>query len=194
MHRAECLEELLADFFQKEWEGVTEVVSYKGCLTVSRLDHRLEYCYTQEDLQQSMGSLEDTAADKFTVFGGYGMWLEFVRWMDGMLEPELPSWVNTIVAGLDWEQGGALTFAGTHEKDDDGEAEENDGIDEIEETEEVEEKDLVYLPRTPLLVWAKGMDRRDRAELLANALQWYVDCGKFAENTGGRNIRILVNG
>lgn len=194
MHRAECFEELLADFFQKEWEGVTEVVSYKGCLTVSRLDHRLEYCYTQEDLQQSMGSLEDTAADKFTVFGGYGMWLEFVRWMDGMLEPELPSWVNTIVAGLDWEQGGALTFAGIHEKDDDGEAEENDGIDEIEETEEVEEKDLVYLPRTPLLVWAKGMDRRDRAELLANALQWYVDCGKFAENTGGRNIKILVNG
>ena len=53
-------------------------------------------------------------------------------------------------------------------------------------------QDEAYLPQTPLLVWAKGMDIRDRTELLANALKWYVDCGRFAEKTGNRNIRILV--
>ena len=34
MHRADTLDQLLADFFQKEWEGVTEVQGYEGSLTV----------------------------------------------------------------------------------------------------------------------------------------------------------------
>lgn len=204
MHRAESLVLLLADFFREEWEGVTEVEAYEGCLTVSRLDHRLEYCYTEDDLRQSMASLKDTAADKFTIFGGYGMWKEFARWMDGVLEPELPSWVNVIAVGLDWENGGALAFAGVHDDEGDGygETEERSYPDfgdvtdgEEPGTAEQDEdgsslQNNVYLPQTPLLIWAKGMDRRDREELLAAALQWYVDCGKFAEKIRGRNVRV----
>lgn len=196
MHRADSLDQLLADIFQEEWEGVTEAAVYEECLTVSRLDHRLEYCYTKEDMRQSMHSPEDTAADRFTLFGGYGMWMEFSRWMDGMLNMELPLWVNAIVVGLDWEKGGALTFAGIHEEDDyaeeDDYEEENYAEEDYAEIEESEEK--IYVPQAPLLVWAKGMDQRDRAAFLADALQWYVDCGKFAEKIGDRNIRILVKG
>ena len=33
----------------------------------------------------------------------------------------------------------------------------------------------------------------ERGEFLTNAMQWYVDCGRFAEKTGGRNIKIAVN-
>ena len=223
MHRADSLDQLLADFFQKEWEGVTEVEAYEGSLTVSRLDHRLEYCYTEEDMRQSMRSQEETVADRFTLFGGYGMWMEFVRWMDEILNSGLPSWVNVIMVNLDWEKGGALAFAGVHEKDEDAVSEEmeekgdidlEDTVDEngtdtderhtdesdeaVPETAESAEsddssQDQVYLPPIPLLIWAKGMDRRDRAEFLLNAMQWYVDCGRFAEKTGGREIRILVN-
>lgn len=184
MHQADSLEELLADFFGKEWEGVTEVSAYEGCLTVSKLDHRLEYCYMQEDMRQSMHSSKDTAADRFTVFGGYGMWMAFARWMDGMLDDGLPSWVNAIAIGLDWERGGALTFAGSHEDND------YDGIEEIEGKDN-SIRDEVYIPRTPLLIWAKGIDRTDRIGSLERAIQRYVDCGRFTEKTGGRNIRIL---
>lgn len=181
MHRGDSLEQLLADFFREEWEGVTEVEAYEGSLTVSRLDHRLEYCYTEEDMRRSMHTVEDTDADRFTLFGGYGMWMEFVRWMDEVLNPQLPPWVNSIVVGLDWEKGGALTFAGIHEN-------EEDAI-----LEEMEEKGDTYLPQTPLLIWAKGMDRKDRTDFLTNAIQWYVDCGRFAEKTGGRTLKVLFN-
>ena len=51
----------------------------------------------------------------------------------------------------------------------------------------------VYLPQASLLIWARGMDRMERGEFLTNAMQWYVDCGRFAEKTGGRNIKIAVN-
>ncbi len=264
MHRADSLEQLLEDFFRQEWEGVTEVETYEGCLTVSRLDHRLEYCYTEEDMHRSMGSLTDTAADKFTLFGGYGMWKAFVWWMDELLNPGLPAWVNLIVVGFDWEKGGALTFAGVHEEereahraelwekadmdfeewaDDEDWEDEDDWVDEDEpesdeqdmkepeldelyknESEEephenetdmnepdMDESDMdapyinepaeqnsglqnnVYLPQAPLLIWARGMDRMERGEFLTNAMQWYVDCGRFAEKTGGRNIKIAVN-
>ena len=53
------------------------------------------------------------------------------------------------------------------------------------------QQDEVFLPQSPLLIWAKGMDRADRMMFLTSALQWYVDCGKFAENTGGRKIKIV---
>ena len=255
MHRADSLVQLLEEFLRQEWEGegVTEAVTYEGCLTVSRFDHRLEYCYTEEDIQQSMHSLKDTAADRFTLFGGYGMWKAFVRWMDELLDPGLPAWVNMIVVGFDWEKGGALTFTGVHEEekrahraelqekaDMDFEewADDEDWVDEDEpksdeqdtrepeldelyknESEEephenepdMNESDMdlpyinepteqnsglqnnVYHPQVPLLIWARGMDRMERGEFLTNAMQWYVDCGRFAEKTGGRNIKIAVN-
>ena len=200
MHRANSLVQLLEEFLRQEWEGegVTEAVTYEGCLTVSRFDHRLEYCYTEEDIQQSMHSLKDTAADRFTLFGGYGMWAEFARWMDEMLNMELPPWVNAIVVGLDWEKGGVLTFTGIHQdyicgaiQEIEETADEDAGTVETAESGE-SPQDEAYLPQAPLLVWAKGMGIRDRTELLANALKWYVDCGRFAEKTGNRNIRILV--
>lgn len=116
--------------------------------------------------------------------------------MDGMLSLELPSWVNAIAVSLDWEMDGALTFTGLHEKYmveldawEEGGEEEPDTEDSLGSGGS--QQDEVFLPQSPLLIWAKGMDRADRMMFLTNALQWYVDCGKFAENTGGRKIKIV---
>ncbi len=169
--------------------------------------------------------------------------------MDELLNPGLPSWVNMVVVGIDWEKGGALTFTGFHEEEENAELQEfwektdadfedeaygdefgtgeadmdgtgaggletdGSGAGESDMKEpDMKESDVnspdrsetsgspgglqneAYIPQTPLLIWAKGMDRRDRTEFLTNAMQWYADCGRFAEKTGGRNIRILVSG
>ncbi|MCI9650943.1 MAG: hypothetical protein HFH98_03520, partial [Lachnospiraceae bacterium] len=82
MYRAQSLDKLLADWLKPELEGVTEVEAYGGLLTVSRLDHRLEYCYGEKDFQDSVHGTGQTVADFFTVFGGYRLWETFARWMD----------------------------------------------------------------------------------------------------------------
>ncbi len=221
MHRADSLTELLADFFRQEFEGVTEAQAYEGCLTVSRLDHRLEYCYTEEDMHCSLHSLEDTAADGFTMFGGYGMWVEFARWMDTVLGMGLPEWVSAIIIGFDQENGGRLSFAGIYEEEEPDYDEEDldydqEGSDYDEEESEDDgegadshggesdqggpaegkagaESHEPYLPQVPLLVWAKGIEPQDRGQLLVNAVQWYMDCGQYAGALKRKGIHILVN-
>ncbi len=199
MHRAHSLPELLADSFRGELEGVTEAETYQGCLTVSKLDHRLEYCYTQEDMRRSMYSPGGIIADGFTVFGGYGMWKEFAGWMDAALALAIPDWVDAIVVGLDWERGGILTFAGIREglgpEESGDEGEDMDsGKESCQEGDGNEDPmEKTYLPQVPLLVWAKGMDMRDKRELLVSSLQLYVDCGRFGEAVKGRAVKILVN-
>lgn len=178
---------------------MTEAETYQGCLTVSKLDHRLEYCYTQEDMRRSMYSPGGIIADGFTVFGGYGMWKEFAGWMDAALALALPAWVDAIVVGLDWERGGILTFAGIREglgpEESGDEGEDMDsGKESCQEGDGNEDPmEKTYLPQVPLLVWAKGMDMRDKRELLVSSLQLYVDCGRFGEAVKGRAVKILVN-
>jgi len=99
MYRAQSLDKLLADWLKPELEGVTEVEVYGGLLTVSRLDHRLEYCYGEKDFQDSVHGTGQTVADYFTVFGGYRLWETFARWMDAALEKGLPDWVNVLTIG-----------------------------------------------------------------------------------------------
>lgn len=99
MYRAQSLDKLLADWLKPELEGVTEVEVYGGLLTVSRLDHRLEYCYGEKDFQDSVHGTGQTVADFFTVFGGYRLWETFARWMDAALEKGLPDWVNVLTIG-----------------------------------------------------------------------------------------------
>jgi hypothetical protein len=99
MYRAQSLDKLLADWLKPELEGVTEVEAYGGLLTVSRLDHRLEYCYGEKDFQDSVHGTGQTVADFFTVFGGYRLWETFARWMDAALGKGLPDWVNVLTIG-----------------------------------------------------------------------------------------------
>lgn len=99
MYRAQSLDKLLADWLKPELEGVTEVEAYGGLLTVSRLDHRLEYCYGEKDFQDSVHGTGQTVADFFTVFGGYRLWETFARWMDADLGKGLPDWVNVLTIG-----------------------------------------------------------------------------------------------
>ena len=63
MHRGDSIGAVLAELMEEEFEGVTEVETYEGCLTVSRFDHRLEYCYEEKDRIRSLYSEEETLAD-----------------------------------------------------------------------------------------------------------------------------------
>ncbi len=115
MHRGDSVGDVLAQMLEEEFEGVTEIETYEGCLTVSRFDHRLEYCYGEDDRIRSLCSGEETLAGWFTVFGRFGRtWMEFARWMDGLLGEDLPAWVNTVVLSLDMDRGGAVCLWGIH--------------------------------------------------------------------------------
>ena len=118
MYRADSLDRLLADSLGQELEGVTEVETYGGLLTVSRLDHRLEYCYEESDFQESVHKPEQTAADFFTVFGGYLPWETFARWLDTALEKGLPDWVNVLTIsqtlGNREGEGSVLSLTASH--------------------------------------------------------------------------------
>ena len=131
-YRADNLADLLAQLYRDELEGVTAAEVYEGCLTVSRLDHRLEYCYGEADFLQSAESAETTMADYFTVFGRFPLWRQFVQWLDGILEKGLPEWVNVILIMLDGENRDSLAFAGIHYVE---QAEEWDDEDETEAAE-----------------------------------------------------------
>ena len=206
MRRSATLAELLAEYFRKDFEGVTELEIYEGLLTVSRLDHRLEYCYGENELRKSVHSGEDTWADTFTVFGGRPMWMEFAGWMDAVLKPGLPPWVNLVEIGLDWEKGGALTLVGTYEKEEefqeefleegDGEENQEEGYARREDEKELsgEESHLgeLYQPQTPFLVWNKGLDESERQVSLNRAIGWYLDTGKYAWVLREANARVIV--
>nr|WP_300835304.1 J domain-containing protein [uncultured Acetatifactor sp.] len=118
MYRADSLDKLLADYLAAELEGVTEVETYEGLLTVSRLDHRLEYCYRETDFQQSVQETRQTAADYFTVFGGCRLWETFARWLDAALEKGLPDWVNVLTIsqalGNREGEGSVLSLTASH--------------------------------------------------------------------------------
>ncbi len=211
MHRGDSIGAVLAELMEEEFEGVTEVETYEGCLTVSRFDHRLEYCYEEKDRIRSLYSEEETLADWFTVFGRFGIWMEFARWMDGLLGEELPAWVNMVVLSLDMDRGGAVCLRGIHREDcleedewEDGWPEEDEGDaktesrildgkealgregglceDEGEETED----DAEYCPDTALFIWRSGI------EALREAAVWYAQSRREIWLMRGREVEIVV--
>lgn len=206
LHRAESLVELLADVLRTEFLGVTEAAAYEGCLTVSRFDHRLEYCYGEEDWLGSVRGEEKGQADLFTVFGRHRLWTEFSRWLDDCLGEGLPFWVNVAVLGLDPDFGGSLTFRGIHVEEEpvepeggredfwefcdaeDGEAKrERPGEDGTSgRSRRGREEYGVYCPDVPVLVWEKGLDLAGRMESLREAVGWYE--GRKGES----RVRIVV--
>lgn len=67
LYKAESLEDLMDKLF--DFSEVSRVDSYQGRLSVSRFDHELEYCYTEEDFQNYLDSKTKTLPDMFTKFG-----------------------------------------------------------------------------------------------------------------------------
>ena len=134
------------------------------------------------------------------------MWMDFAGWMDAVLKPGLPPWVNLVGLGLDWEKGGALTFVGTYEKEEefqeefleegDGEENQEEGYARREDEKELsgEESHLgeLYQPQTPFLVWNKGLDESERQVSLNRAIGWYLDTGKYAWVLREANARVIV--
>ncbi len=148
MYRAQSLDKLLADWLKPELEGVTEVEVYGGLLTVSRLDHRLEYCYGEKDFQDSVHGTGQTVADFFTVFGGYRLWETFARWMDAALGKGLPDWVNVLTIGQalgkEEGEGSILSLTGCYVEEvnlDLLELQERLGADSREDFQEEEERE-----------------------------------------------------
>ena len=148
MYRAQSLDKLLADWLKPELEGVTEVEAYGGLLTVSRLDHRLEYCYGEKDFQDSVHGTGQTVADFFTVFGGYRLWETFARWMDAALGKGLPDWVNVLTIGQalgkEEGEGSVLSLTGCYVEEvnlDLLELQERLGADSREDFQEEEERE-----------------------------------------------------
>ncbi len=148
MYRAQSLDKLLADWLKPELESVTEVEAYGGLLTVSRLDHRLEYCYGEKDFQDSVHGTGQTVADFFTVFGGYRLWETFARWMDAALGKGLPDWVNVLTIGQalgkEEGEGSILSLTGCYVEEvnlDLLELQERLGADSREDFQEEEERE-----------------------------------------------------
>lgn len=181
---ADTMAELLAKQLPDEFEGVTEVETYEGCLTVSRLDHRLEYCYGEEEFFKSVHAVQDTEADFFTVFGRQPLWMEFEKWLDAALEKGLPPWVKMLVIDIDKRNGRTLSFMGMGEAYEDFE---EDCETANEETTEQE----IYVPELPLFAWKNGADLRDRMSSLREAVEWYKECGNYAETLKNNHIDVV---
>ena len=50
----------------------------------------------------------------------------------------------------------------------------------------------VYRPRTELLIWEKGSDIREREASLYEAVNWYMNCGTYAEALKNRGIQLAM--
>nr|WP_296438979.1 hypothetical protein [uncultured Acetatifactor sp.] len=205
MYRADSLDKLLADYLAAELEGVTEVETYAGLLTVSRLDHRLEYCYTEADFRESVQENRSTVADYFTVFGGYRLWETFARWLDDALEKGLPDWVNVLTIsqalGNRESEGSVLSLTASHveevnldllelqeqlaAEDPRGDYQEDywedsHGEDESEKPAGEQGKrggqeEQEYPLESPCLVWGKGYAVHIGRQSLKDAVRWYLE-------------------
>lgn len=72
MHQTDSLAALLAVMLggkRYNLEDVTSVDIFAGRMSVSRFDHQVEYCYTQQDYQNWLDSKTKTLPDVFTKFG-----------------------------------------------------------------------------------------------------------------------------
>ncbi|HBA50930.1 MAG TPA: hypothetical protein DCZ91_24665 [Lachnospiraceae bacterium] len=192
-YRADNLADLLAQLYRDELEGVTAAEVYEGCLTVSRLDHRLEYCYGEADFLQSAESAETTIADYFTVFGRFPLWRQFVQWLDGGLEKGLPEWVNVILIMLDGENRDSLAFAGIHYveeeaeewgDEDESEAAEFGYMGEVGDREEVNEGEEGTGEDSKNETGAREFDNEDRVGAGEGGREKETGAGEFDNENG----------
>ncbi len=216
MYRADSLDKLLADYLAAELEGVTEVETYEGLLTVSGLDHRLEYCYTEADFQQSVQETRQTAVDYFTVFGGCRLWETFARWLDAALEKGLPDWVNVLTIsqalGNREGEGSVLSLTASHveelnldllelqerllaedsRRDFHGESQEEEEGEKPGGEQRQEEAD--YPLEAPCLVWGKGFPVQTGRQSFGDAVRWYMEerMGEGAKLLRNRSIRVEI--
>lgn len=216
MYRADSLDKLLADYLAAELEGVTEVETYEGLLTVSRLDHRLEYCYRETDFQQSVQETRRTAADYFTVFGGCRLWETFARWLDAALEKGLPDWVNVLTIsqalGNREGEGSVLSLTASHveelnldllelqerllaedsRRDFHGESQEEEEGEKPGGEQRQEEAD--YPLEAPCLVWGKGFPVQTGRQSFGDVVRWYMEerMGEGAKLLRNRSIRVEI--
>ena len=212
MYRADSLDKLLADYLAAELEGVTEVETYEGLLTVSRLDHRLEYCYRETDFQQSVQETRQTAADYFTVFGGCRLWETFARWLDAALEKGLPDWVNVLTIsqalGNREGEGSVLSLTASHveelnldllelqerllAEDFHGESQEEEEGEKPGGEQRQEEAD--YPLEAPCLVWGKGFPVQTGRQSFGDVVRWYMEerMGEGAKLLRNRSIRVEI--
>lgn len=68
LYEAQTVEEVLAKTYSL-LEMVTAIDVYEGKLTVSKFDHALEYCYTEEDYQAWLNHKTTELPEVFTKFG-----------------------------------------------------------------------------------------------------------------------------
>lgn len=194
MCRADSLEELLAECLGRELEGVTEVETYQGLLTVSRLDHRLEYCYGEADLRDSVHGTEQTVADYFTVFGGCPLWEAVARWLDAALGKGVPDWVNVLTVGqvLGSGEGSALSLMGSYVEEEDSDQPERGMTGDFRGEDGRKKRE--YPLEAPCLVWGKGLAVQFRRRLLEDVVRWYLEerDGEGARLLQGRRIRVEV--
>ncbi len=216
MYRADSLDKLLADYLAAELGGLTEVETYEGILTVSRLDHRLEYCYREADFQQSVQETRQTAADCFTVFGGYRLWETFARWLDAALEKGLPDWVNVLTIsqalGNREGEGSVLSLTASHVEEvnldllelqeqlmaEDSHGDFQGDFQEEEEREkpagEHRQEEADYPLEVPCLVWGKGFPVHTSRQSFGDAVRWYLEerPGEGAKLLRNRSIRVEI--
>lgn len=207
MYRAQSLDRLLADWLEPELEGVTEVEVYGELLTVSRLDHRLEYCYGEKDFLDSVHGTGQTVTDFFTVFGGYRVWETFARWMDAALGRGLPDWVNVLIIGQalgnEEGEGSTLSLTGSYVEEvnldlpklqerlwAEDTRDDFQGGEEREKLSEYKE----YPLETSYLAWGKGLAVHLQRQSLRDAVWWYLEerPGEGAQMMKKRRIRVEI--
>lgn len=81
--KTESLAALLAKLF--DFTKVSLIEIYKGYLSISRFDHRLEYCYDRKDFLESIYHREQTKIDFFTKFTKAEMIRELAEQLDSIL-------------------------------------------------------------------------------------------------------------
>lgn len=83
-----CRGENLAALLVKKFDlsKVCQVETYQGLLSISRFGQRLEYCYGEEELRESVHTVKKTTADLFVRFTKAEVMIEFGKWLDEVLQ------------------------------------------------------------------------------------------------------------
>lgn len=175
---------LLAKLFKEALEGLTSVDIYKGYLSVSRLDHRLEYCYGEEELWASLHSSQNTVADYFTMFGRQPEWAEFERWLDEALEKGVPEDVGLVHIRL-YPGGGTgcfLKLTGIARS----------GIDNGYEKDCLRDGEEIYTAEIPPFLWKAAARVYDTEKEVCHAVDWYLKFGRYAGVMKREDRRVAV--
>lgn len=162
MCRGESLAAILPEMF--DLTNVTEVESFQGYLSVSRVDGHLEYCYDKQVFLKSVHSLEKTAADYLTTF------------TDTEVLMELASWLDRLLAGyekkLQW-----VHFTFQYQVD----AVCLEAVENWMECDSTEMSGREQLPVSGMFVWKNIHGYMDALKRPKEMLIWYLENGAYKE-------------